>query len=57
MNPIPLVLYGKTYLGNERTTFVIDSDGRVARVLRKVKPVKHNSLVLAALQEASPPVL
>jgi len=29
---------GKTYFGNERTTFILDPDGRVARVLRKVKP-------------------
>jgi peroxiredoxin Q/BCP len=49
-------MYGKTYLGNERTTFVIDSDGKVARVLRKVKPGEHDKLVLAALEEAAPPV-
>lgn len=42
-------MYGKTYFGNERTTFVIDSDGRVARVLRKVKPAEHDELVLGAL--------
>jgi peroxiredoxin Q/BCP len=44
-------MYGKTYLGNERTTFVIDADGKVARVLRKVKPAEHDELVLAALAE------
>jgi peroxiredoxin Q/BCP len=44
-------MYGKTYMGNERTTFVIDSDGKVARVLRKVKPAEHDKLVLEALQE------
>jgi|SRR5580693_5656419 peroxiredoxin Q/BCP len=42
-------MYGKTYWGNERTTFVIDGDGRVAEVLRKVKPAEHDRLVLAAL--------
>ena len=42
-------MYGRTYFGNERTTFVIDSQGRVARVLRKVKPAQHDELVLAAL--------
>jgi peroxiredoxin Q/BCP len=47
-------MYGKTYFGNERTTFVIDSDGRVAEVLRKVKPAEHDALVLAALEKASP---
>jgi peroxiredoxin Q/BCP len=50
-------MYGKTYFGNERTTFVIGPDGRVARVLRKVKPAEHDDLVLAALRETSPPVV
>ena len=49
-------MYGKTYKGNERTTFVIDSDGKVAEVLRKVKPAEHDSLVLAVLEKASPAV-
>ena len=44
-------MYGKTYFGNERTTFVIDSKGRVAAVLRKVKPAQHDELVLAALAD------
>jgi len=43
-------------MGNERTTFVIDSDGRVASVLRKVKPAEHDDLVLQALREAGSPV-
>ncbi len=42
-------MYGKTYFGNERTTFVIDPAGKVASVLRKVKPAEHDELVLAAL--------
>jgi peroxiredoxin Q/BCP len=50
-------MYGRTYLGNERTTFVIDADGRVAEVLRKVKPAQHDEQVLAALGEAAPPVV
>jgi peroxiredoxin Q/BCP len=44
-------LYGKTYFGNERTTFIVDPDGRVAEVLRKVKPAEHDALVLAALEQ------
>src|SRR5580698_6466189 len=44
-------LYGKTYKLIHRTTFVIDSDGRVAEVLRKVKPAEHDDLMLKALQE------
>jgi thioredoxin-dependent peroxiredoxin len=46
-------MYGRTYFGNERTTFVVDRDGRVARVLRKVKPAEHDEQVLGALQEAA----
>jgi thioredoxin-dependent peroxiredoxin len=46
-------MYGKTYFGNERTTFVIGPDGVVVRVLRKVKPAEHDELVLKALHEAS----
>jgi thioredoxin-dependent peroxiredoxin len=44
-------MYGRTYFGNERTTFVIDSTGRVARVLRKVKPAEHDRLALSALEQ------
>jgi peroxiredoxin Q/BCP len=50
-------MYGKTYFGNERTTFVIDPDGKVAEVLRKVKPAEHDALVLEALGHATPPVV
>jgi peroxiredoxin Q/BCP len=41
--------YGRTYWGNERTTFVIDEDGVVRSILRQVKPKEHDELVLAAL--------
>jgi thioredoxin-dependent peroxiredoxin len=50
-------MYGRKYLGNERTTFVIDSDGVVAEVLRKVKPAEHDERVLAALADVAPPVV
>jgi peroxiredoxin Q/BCP len=50
-------MYGKTYFGNERTTFVIGADGKVAKVLRKVKPAEHDELVLEALEAAGPPVV
>ena len=40
---------GKTYMGVERSTFVIDADGNVAKVMRKVKPVTHADDVLAVL--------
>lgn len=40
---------GKKYMGVERSTFVIDADGNVARVMRRVKPDTHADEVLAAL--------
>jgi thioredoxin-dependent peroxiredoxin len=40
---------GKTYWGNERSTFVIGPDGKVAKVMRNVKPDTHADEVLAAL--------
>jgi peroxiredoxin Q/BCP len=46
-------MYGRTYMGNERTTFVIDPAGKVTTVLRKVKPAEHDEHVLAALREDS----
>jgi peroxiredoxin Q/BCP len=45
-------MYGRTYMGNERTTFVIDPAGKVMAVLRKVKPAEHDDLVLVALSAA-----
>jgi thioredoxin-dependent peroxiredoxin len=42
-------MYGRTYMGNERTTFVIDPEGTIKEILRKVKPAEHDKLVLAAL--------
>ncbi len=42
-------MYGREYMGNERTTFVIGPDGVITEVLRKVKPAEHDALVLGAL--------
>ena len=42
-------LYGKRSMGVERSTFVIDADGTLTKVLRKVKPDTHADDVLAAL--------
>jgi peroxiredoxin Q/BCP len=44
--------YGKTSMGIERSTFVIDAEGKVAKVMRRVKPDTHTSEVLAALPTA-----
>ncbi len=48
-------MYGRTYMGNERTTFIVDAGGKVATVLRKVKPAEHDGLVLEALAEIASP--
>ena len=42
-------MYGRTYYGNERTTFVIGPDGVITHIFRKVKPAEHDEKVLAAL--------
>ena len=41
--------YGKKYMGVERSTVVIDGDGNVAKVLRRVRPDGHVQQVLTAL--------
>ena len=40
---------GRRYMGVERSTFVIDPEGNVAKVMRRVKPNAHADQVLAAL--------
>jgi thioredoxin-dependent peroxiredoxin len=42
-------MYGKKYLGTERTTFVIGPDLRIAKILNKVKPAEHVTLLAKAL--------
>jgi peroxiredoxin Q/BCP len=44
-------MYGKTYMGIERTTFLIDKDGKIAQIWHKVKVKEHVETVQAALQE------
>ncbi|HEY4364279.1 MAG TPA: thioredoxin-dependent thiol peroxidase [Bryobacteraceae bacterium] len=44
--------YGKTYMGIERTTFLIDPQGKVAKIFPKVKVDGHVDKVLASLAEA-----
>ena len=39
-------MYGKTYMGTERTTFIIGSDGKIKAVLPKVKPDEHLAQVM-----------
>jgi peroxiredoxin Q/BCP len=43
-------MYGKTYMGVERSTFLIDGSGKIAEVWRKVKVAGHAAAVLKATQ-------
>lgn len=43
-------MYGRTYMGIDRSTFLIDKDGKVARVWRKVKVPGHIAEVLKAAE-------
>jgi peroxiredoxin Q/BCP len=42
---------GRTYMGVERSTFVIGEDGTLKKVMRKVKPATHADEVLAVLAD------
>ena len=44
-------MYGKKYMGVQRATFIIDPNGKIAKVFPKVQPKKHDDLVLKALGE------
>lgn len=44
-------LYGRKYMGIDRATFLIDRDGTVSRVWRKVKVPGHAEAVLEAARE------
>lgn len=44
-------MYGKKYMGIERSTFVIDEKGMIAKIYRKVKPEGHALCVLADMNE------
>ena len=42
-------MYGRKYMGMERSTFVIDPHGKLKAIYRKVKPAEHTAEVLAEL--------
>ena len=44
-------MYGKTYMGILRSTFVIDQEGRIIKVFPKVKVKDHSQEVLAVLTD------
>lgn len=43
-------MYGRKYMGIERSTFLIGKDGKIQRIFRKVKPEGHAEEVYEALQ-------
>ena len=43
-------MYGRQYMGVERSTFLIDGEGKIKKIWRKVKPDMHARDVLAALR-------
>jgi peroxiredoxin Q/BCP len=43
-------MYGRKYMGMERSTFLIGKDGKIKKIFRKVKPEGHAEEVYAALQ-------
>ena len=45
-------MYGKKYMGIERTTFVIGKDGILTHIFRKVKPESHADEILTAIKAA-----
>ncbi len=47
----PKKFMGRDYMGVERTTFIIDPTGKIARVFEKVKPAGHALEILEALRE------
>ena len=42
-------MFGNTFMGVQRSTFIIDGDGRIIHAWRKVKPKEHADQVLEAL--------
>ena len=44
-------LYGRKYMGIDRTTFVINPEGKIAAVINDIKPDEHAEAVLAAIKD------
>jgi len=45
-------MYGRKYLGIDRTTFVISPEGKITAILNGLKPDEHAGAVIAALKGA-----
>lgn len=43
-------MYGRKYMGVERTTFLVDAEGKIVKIWRKVRPAGHNKEVQTALK-------
>ena len=43
-------LYGRKYMGIDRTTFVINPEGKISGVINGLKPEEHAAAVLAAMK-------
>jgi thioredoxin-dependent peroxiredoxin len=43
-------MYGKKYMGIDRTTFVINPEGKISAIINGVKPDEHAAAVLAAMK-------
>jgi thioredoxin-dependent peroxiredoxin len=43
-------LYGKKYMGIDRTTFLINPEGKIAAVVNGIKPEEHAEAVLTAIK-------
>jgi peroxiredoxin Q/BCP len=43
-------MYGRKYMGIERTTFVISPEGKIAAIIGGIKPDEHAAAVIAALK-------
>lgn len=44
-------MYGRKYMGTNRTSFLVDPHGKIAKIYEKVKPAEHAEQVLADLKE------
>jgi thioredoxin-dependent peroxiredoxin len=48
-------MYGRKYMGIERTTFIINPEGKIAAIIQGIKPEEHPKAALAAVKSAWQP--
>lgn len=44
-------MYGKKYMGIDRTTFLINPEGKISAIINGIKPEEHAAAVMAAMKE------